>query len=407
MEESFSFQIVKSVLSDILHEFTTPKAKTLSNPIADKITNKYPYEIIFMKTISQHSGNLCGFYSLFYVRMYLKYLRSNYNDYYLTSLCSYKKFYKYYRRTIAMLSEQFPKDKNELYKEGSLERYHMDYILKTNYVQKDIDIKDIELNIIRIYFVGGTFANEKSQLKEIENFFMSMKENSKDKHKVFILFLGLSAHWIVLINDNNNKFISKEHFLLFDSYARSAEIFYIEDNDTARYKYIDNIDLTEQTQFKKKKMTDYDKKSFNFFIKDYQALFSSLSTVLSKISTEHNIISTIVLEHYIRDILASYEEMLGVPFECLYSFEDKFLLLMMIYNWLISQYHPKILKENIMDNIVGNNKSDMIKRYCEFCIMNNEVIQSNIKCVLEGDIVDILNEFITLNTNILNAFNVI
>ena len=405
MEESISFKIVKSVLSDILHEFITPKEKTQSHPIADKITNKYPYEVIIMKTINQHSGNLCGFYSLFYVRMYLKYLRSNYDDYYLTSLCSYKKFYKYYSKTIAMLSKNFPKDKNELYNEGSLERYHMDYILNTNYIKKDIDIKDIELNIIRIYFVGGTFANDKSQLKEIESFFMSMKENSKDK--VFILFLGLSAHWIVLINDNNNKFISKEHFLLFDSYDRSAEIFYIEDNDTARYKYIDTIDLTDQTQFKKKKMTDYDKKSFNFFIKDYQSLFSSLSTVLSKITTEHNIISTIVLEHYIRDILASYEEMLGVPFEYLSSFEDKFLLLMMIYNWLISQYHPKILKENIMDNIVGNNNSDMIKRYCEFCIMNNEVIQSNINCVFEGDIVDILNEFVTLNKNILHAFNVI
>ena len=414
-KENESIIIVKQILWEMIEfEFLMTKQqkeKYLTNKETkiNSIQKTFWYNLIILKTINQQSGNLCGFYAIFNARQYIKYAINNNNEYYLHGMNSFKKFFNFHRKIVTHILKQYPHEKEELNQLGSLERYHMDYIIKSNLlVENKINIL-ASLNI-KCYFLwfsysGGTFSGDKEHFRTIEELFTQAKKVSNDKKRsIYFFLIALSAHWILLISDNyiNRKDIN---LLLFDSYGKANEVFTIQNNKEAILQYIDNIDRVNHTKYKMKKMTEYDIKAFTYFIEDYKFLFNDLSLLLSKIPKEKDIIPKMVVEYQCKNVINSYENLIGMSFEKLDAFEDKMLLLMMIYNWLLTNYHPKILSENIFEIInyfkLKSKNNSQISKYILFCKKNNEMIKNNLNLIFEKDIIELLLLFMDLNNKII------
>ena len=75
-------EIIKKILEEIIYdEFCTEKTELYSK-IAESHFDNYVLHktdnFLFMKALPQHSGNLCGFYALFFSYCYLRYVLTSF-----------------------------------------------------------------------------------------------------------------------------------------------------------------------------------------------------------------------------------------------------------------------------------------------------------------------------------------
>ena len=106
----------------------------------DVYNEKFPNFKSYKSVYGKDKSEICGFYALFYTLNYIKYIINDRDTYYLYKNTNRKSFFKFYKRFIPFfISNMLELEKyeiEELNREGSLERHHLDYILKNKLLYK-------------------------------------------------------------------------------------------------------------------------------------------------------------------------------------------------------------------------------------------------------------------------------
>ena len=172
-------EIINNILNDICWNKKEIKNKLKNKNYENYINNKFN-NIEIMKCIFQfHNSNLCGFYTLFFARNYINYIKNNNNIYYLEKNLSRYKFYKFYFKIIKYLIENKKNfdeyDINEIKNGGSLERHHMDFILKNYYLFSNNN--NIKIESVRFDYIEQNFIlNNCENFQKIQNIFFKYKK---------------------------------------------------------------------------------------------------------------------------------------------------------------------------------------------------------------------------------------
>jgi len=341
-----------------------------------KIREKYSISII--KTKEQNGGALCGFFSLFNLINFLQFLKNRDNKkkqlFYLRKLNSTPQFWCFYRDTVNFLLDSIMinrTDKKSLLKMGPLERYQFKYILQAHPEIKKLVDSDIN-NQIKIlhYFYGFNFIQSMSKQEIIElqkdlEFFKTYKE---DKHLIYVILLGVTDHWSILILDNSKGEI-KNYYL--DSNKDNAFIL----NPVDEFEFLQNkhIDLKKHfIDLKTKndeieKFVDYSCKEIEkyriepispWFRRCYVQWTIDINLVVRDIfriiyDDENHSFYEIYLNSMIWRLTKTFEEYISIKLESeedIYNYsEDIFLIKEKFLQWLMIEYHPKVLKVDILN----------------------------------------------------------
>ena len=193
------------------------------------------------------------------------------------------------------------------------------------------------------------------------------------------------------IDDNINKY----NLLIFDSDENCDDyITLIEEKKLE--EYINSHNLYNQNILHQKPFSNYHIKMFKEFVFDYQKLFQDFLKVIFNINLEE-----FIIEKRCFDVISSFNDL------SLNQINDKTQIILSLYNLLLSEYHPNVLKENfyfLMEKykINKNCKNEIIHNF--FMLINeySEIIKDNLNLIKEKDIIDILNKFIDFNKLIQN-----
>ena len=386
--------IIKMINEDILDQFYMTKEKfkgknlSLNDFIDEKTINpKFPNIITYKTVFDKLSKDICGFYDLFYTMNYIKYIISKRDIYYLYKNTNNKSFFKFYNKFLQFFIKNMPTleeyEINELNKEGSLERHHLDFILKNKLLFQYMgnkykeNIKKYEFEFEWFDFMGDNFAiSDIEKIKKLDDIFKEIFKFSKEDNppqKIFFLYIGLTEHWILIIYDS----LYKNKFIKMDSFIGSQELIklkYLDQNEIQ--KFMEDINKL-YIQIHNKSITKYAMNLFHNSINDTQRILYKLNNFISSASKEYINLGISILEERCNYLLTSFENLK-------INHNDNLNKLLIIYDWLAKEYHPKTIKEEYYDLM----KELGIK--CKKC--SNETIKkffvtfTNLSCFLKENI---------------------
>ena len=351
-------------------------------------------KLLFFKTLKQNKkSNLCGFYAFFFAKNYLNYIEKNRNLYYLLKNTSNYHFFKFYNKILKNFLEKGnlnEYEKEELLKEGSIERNQIEKILNLNKEIYKNEINNIKINYNWIEYSFRNFNYY--EIEQINVLKQSLEKVKNSKNEIHIFFIAMQVHWLLIIIDDN---INKYNLLIFDSDENCDDyITLIEEKKLE--EYINSHNLYNQNILHQKPFSNYHIKMFKEFVFDYQKLFQDFLKVIFNINLEE-----FIIEKRCFDVISSFNDL------SLNQINDKTQIILSLYNLLLSEYHPNVLKENfyfLMEKykINKNCKNEIIHNF--FMLINeySEIIKDNLNLIKEKDIIDILNKFIDFNKLIQN-----
>lgn len=351
-------------------------------------------KLLFFKTLKQNKkSNLCGFYAFFFAKNYLNYIEKNRNLYYLLKNTSNYHFFKFYNTILKNFLEKGnlnEYEKEELLKEGSIERNQIEKILNLNKEIYKNEINNIKINYNWIEYSFRNFNYY--EIEQINVLKQSLEKVKNSKNEIHIFFIAMQVHWLLIIIDDN---INKYNLLIFDSDENCDDyITLIEEKKLE--EYINSHNLYNQNILHQKPFSNYHIKMFKEFVFDYQKLFQDFLKVIFNINLEE-----FIIEKRCFDVISSFNDL------SLNQINDKTQIILSLYNLLLSEYHPNVLKENfyfLMEKykINKNCKNEIIHNF--FMLINeySEIIKDNLNLIKEKDIIDILNKFIDFNKLIQN-----
>ena len=351
-------------------------------------------KLLFFKTLKQNKkSNLCGFYAFFFAKNYLNYIEKNRNLYYLLKNTSNYHFFKFYNNILKNFLEKGnlnEYEKEELLKEGSIERNQIEKILNLNKEIYKNEINNIKINYNWIEYSFRNFNYY--EIEQINILKHSLEKVKNSKNEIHIFFIAMQVHWLLIIIDDN---INKYNLLIFDSDENCDDyITLIEEKKLE--EYINSHNLYNQNILHQKPFSNYHIKMFKEFVFDYQKLFQDFLKVIFNINLEE-----FIIEKRCFDVISSFNDL------SLNQINDKTQIILSLYNLLLSEYHPNVLKENfyfLMEKykINKNCKNEIIHNF--FMLINeySEIIKDNLNLIKEKDIIDILNKFIDFNKLIQN-----
>lgn len=351
-------------------------------------------KLLFFKTLKQNKkSNLCGFYAFFFAKNYLNYIEKNRNLYYLLKNTSNYHFFKFYNTILKNFLEKGnlnEYEKEELLKEGSIERNQIEKILNLNKEIYKNEINNIKINYNWIEYSFRNFNYY--EIEQINVLKQSLEKVKNSKNEIHIFFIAMQVHWLLIIIDDN---INKYNLLIFDSDENCDDyITLIEEKKLE--EYINSHNLYNQNILHQKPFSNYHIKMFKEFVFDYQKLFQDFLKVIFNINLEE-----FIIEKRCFDVISSFNDL------SLNQINDKTQIILSLYNLLLSEYHPNVLKENfyfLMEKykINKNCKNEIIHNF--FMLINeySEIIKDNLNLIKEKDIIDLLNKFIDFNKLIQN-----
>ena len=351
-------------------------------------------KLLFFKTLKQNKkSNLCGFYAFFFAKNYLNYIEKNRNLYYLLKNTSNYHFFKFYNTILKNFLEKGnlnEYEKEELLKEGSIERNQIEKILNLNKEIYKNEINNIKINYNWIEYSFRNFNYY--EIEQINVLKQSLEKVKNSKNEIHIFFIAMQVHWLLIIIDDN---INKYNLLIFDSDENCDDyITLIEEKKLE--EYINSHNLYNQNILHQKPFSNYHIKMFKEFVFDYQKLFQDFLKVIFNINLEE-----FIIEKRCFDVISSINNL------SLNQINDKTQIILSLYNLLLNEYHPNVLKENfyfLMEKykINKNCKNEIIHNF--FMLINeySEIIKDNLNLIKEKDIIDILNKFIDFNKLIQN-----
>ena len=318
--------ILRIINDEILEPFymtkETFKEKNLSlNDFIDTkaFNEKFP-NIISYKTIFDRRGkDICGFYDLFYTLNYIKYILNEREIYYLYKNTNRKSFYKFYRKFLPFFIKNMSSleqyEINELNNESSLERHHLDFILKNNLLYKYMGQKYNEIikkfNFVFDWFdfMGDNFAiSEIEKIKKLDDIFKEIFELRKKENppqKIFFLYIGLTEHWILIIYDT----LYKTNFIKMDSFYASQEIINLKYLDQKEIQiFMDKVN-EEFAEINKKVITQYAMNLFHNSIIDTHRILYKLNNFISSAQNEYINLGISILQERCNYLLQSFEKL--------------------------------------------------------------------------------------------------
>ena len=351
-------------------------------------------KLLFFKTLKQNKkSNLCGFYAFFFAKNYLNYIEKNRNLYYLLKNTSNYHFFKFYNTILKNFLEKGnlnEYEKEELLNEGSIERNQIEKILNLNKEIYKNEINNIKINYNWIEYSFRNFNYY--EIEQINVLKQSLEKVKNSKNEIHIFFIAMQVHWLLIIIDDN---INKYNLLIFDSDENCDDYITLIDEKKLE-EYINSHNLYNQNILHQKPFSNYHIKMFKEFVFDYQKLFQDFLKVIFNINLEE-----FIIEKRCFDIISSFNNL------SLNQINDKTQIILSLYNLLLSEYHPNVLKENfyfLMEKykINKNCKNEIIHNF--FMLINeySEIIKDNLNLIKEKDIIDLLNKFIDFNKLIQN-----
>ena len=380
---------------------------TIKDIIYEDVYNKKFPDIKSYKSVyGKDKSDICGFYALYYTLNYIKYILNNRDIYYLYKNTNRKSFFKFYKRFIPFfisnMSELEKYEIEELNKEGSLERHHLDYILKNKLLFKFMGSKYNDLlnkyitdenNLFEFEwfdFVSNNFAIEIPKIKKLNNIFKEISECVKippSNNKIFFLYIGLIEHWILIIYDSFNK----NYFIEIDSYKETKDIIKLNYLDENKIKEFINKVNEDSVKSKMKPLTEYSKSQFYIFIKDTQRLFYKLNYLILKNNNKEINIGLSIIEERCNTFIDDFNNLK-------INKDDKLNELLIIYNWFATEYHPKRIKEDFFDMMKDleinqmNCNNKIIQKFFSLIKELNNDLKENIKLIEQEDIKEILEK---------------
>ncbi len=351
-------------------------------------------KLLFFKTLKQNKkSNLCGFYAFFFAKNYLNYIEKNRNLYYLLKNTSNYHFFKFYNKILKNFLEKGNLDeyeKEELLKEGSIERNQIEKILNLNKEIYKNEINNIKINYNWIEYSFRNFNYY--EIEQINILKQSLEKVKNSKNEIHIFFIAMQVHWLLIIIDDN---INKNNLLIFDSDENCDDYITLIDEKKLE-EYINSHNLYNQNILHQKPFSNYHIKMFKEFVFDYQKLFQDFLKVIFNINLEE-----FIIEKRCFDVISSINNL------SLNQINDKTQIILSLYNLLLSEYHPNVLKENfyfLMEKykINKNCKNEIIHNFFTLINKYSEIIKDNLNLIKEKDIIDLLNKFIDFNKLIQN-----
>ena len=163
-------------------------------------------------TLQQRGGNICGFYSLFNMIYFTRFLKTK-NPIYLNKMNNNFKFWKFYIKSLNYLLNNLTLQKpalKSLISNGPLERYQLRFLIKNNkkIISSLNDDNNYQVSILDFFFFFLRFNGTKTEAINFQNGINNFLTNS-NKKKILIIILGIVNHWNLLfierdINNNNN-----------------------------------------------------------------------------------------------------------------------------------------------------------------------------------------------------------
>jgi len=204
-----------------------------------------------------------------------------------------------------------------------------------------------------------------------DNFNMNKKQN---KNTVNFIFLGSTTHWTVLVIEN--KLINNSNNVTFTHIDSSNLNYYQFKNETDIHNFVEDLEETYLIKYKKKKTTEFKKSMFRQFIKD----INDLLIIIYKIIHEDFSLYSLHIEKTLENMLSSFEDCfkLLLDKEIMYNFEKRMIddknycITKELFNrWLMQEYHPVILEEDLLKSIelfIFCDKIKELKSYEKFVI---------------------------------------
>ena len=397
MENEDIKNFIQKYLNELLKTKEERQKEIIGKKIEDYIFFQINYEkinnnpkLFFMKTIKQNNkSNLCGFYAFFFAKNYLKYIEKERNLYYLKKNDSIFLFYKFYNRFLKTIldKDDFNEfEKNELKNQGSIERQQIDKILNINKNIYKNEIKGIKINYNWIEYSFRNFNY--IDINQIEKLKKSLENIKKSKNEIHIFFLAMQVHWNLLIIDDT---YDKKTIFIFDSIDNSDDYINLKDEKSLK-DYIKRDDEYNQKVLHLQAFSSYQIKMYKEFVYDYQKVFEDFVRVVY-----NNIdLDEFIIENRCISIISSFNNLF------IEKIEDKTQKILSIYYWLLTEYHPNILKENVyflMEKykINQNTKNDIIQNFFKIINENSNFIEENLNLINENDIKELLIKFINFN----------
>ena len=397
MENEDIKNFIQKYLNELLKTKEERQKEIIGKKIEDYIFFQINYEkinnnpkLFFMKTIKQNNkSNLCGFYAFFFAKNYLKYIEKERNLYYLKKNDSIFLFYKFYNRFLKTIldKDDFNEfEKNELKNQGSIERVQIDKILNINKNIYKNEIKGIKINYNWIEYSFRNFNY--IDINQIEKLKKSLENIKKSKNEIHIFFLAMQVHWNLLIIDDT---YDKKTIFIFDSIDHSDDYINLKDEKSLK-DYIKRDDEYNQKVLHLQAFSSYQIKMYKEFVYDYQKVFEDFIRVVY-----NNIdLDEFIIENRCISIISSFNNL------SIEKIEDKTQKILSIYYWLLTEYHPNILKENVyflMEKykINQNTKNDIIQNFFKIINENSNFIEENLNLINENDIKELLIKFINFN----------
>ena len=397
MENEDIKNFIQKYLNELLKTKEERQKEIIGKKIEDYIFFQINYEkinnnpkLFFMKTIKQNNkSNLCGFYAFFFAKNYLKYIEKERNLYYLKKNDSIFLFYKFYNRFLKTIldKDDFNEfEKNELKNQGSIERLQIDKILNINKNIYKNEIKGIKINYNWIEYSFRNFNY--IDINQIEKLKKSLENIKKSKNEIHIFFLAMQVHWNLLIIDDT---YDKKTIFIFDSIDHSDDYINLKDEKSLK-DYIKRDDEYNQKVLHLQAFSSYQIKMYKEFVYDYQKVFEDFIRVVY-----NNIdLDEFIIENRCISIISSFNNL------SIEKIEDKTQKILSIYYWLLTEYHPNILKENVyflMEKykINQNTKNDIIQNFFKIINENSNFIEENLNLINENDIKELLIKFINFN----------
>ena len=163
-------------------------------------------------TLQQRGGNICGFYSLFNMIYFTRFLKTK-NPIYLNKMNNNFKFWRFYIKSLNYLLNNLTLQKSalkSLISNGPLERYQLRFLIKNNkkIISSLNNDNDYQVSILEFFYGFGRFNGTKTEAINFQNGINNFLTNS-NKKKILIIILGIVNHWNLLfierdINNNNN-----------------------------------------------------------------------------------------------------------------------------------------------------------------------------------------------------------
>ena len=397
MENEDIKNFIQKYLNELLKTKEERQKEIIGKKIEDYIFFQINYEkinnnpkLFFMKTIKQNNkSNLCGFYAFFFAKNYLKYIEKERNLYYLKKNDSIFLFYKFYNRFLKTIldKDDFNEfEKNELKNQGSIERVQIDKILNINKNIYKNEIKGIKINYNWIEYSFRNFNY--IDINQIEKLKKSLENIKKSKNEIHIFFLAMQVHWNLLIIDDT---YDKKTIFIFDSIDHSDDYINLKDEKSLK-DYIKRDDEYNQKVLHLQAFSSYQIKMYKEFVYDYQKVFEDFIRVVY-----NNIdLDEFIIENRCISIISSFNNL------SIEKIEDKTQKILSIFYWLLTEYHPNILKENVyflMEKykINQNTKNDIIQNFFKIINENSNFIEENLNLINENDIKELLIKFINFN----------